>query len=137
MSPNTSTIISAGLDIAKANFQLHLAGQFHLLPNTTAGHQQLLQLLAAHPAVQIVCEATGGYERALVAALHQAAIAVSVLNPARVRHFARSQGQRAKTDRIDAAVLTELGCKLCPAPTAARSRLDQQLNELVRRRLQV
>src|SRR5207249_3874536 len=39
MSPNTTTIIHAGLDIAKANLQLHLAGQFHDLPNTPAGHR--------------------------------------------------------------------------------------------------
>jgi len=137
MSPNTSTIIYAGLDIAKSNLQLHLAGRFHNLPNTTAGHRQLLKLLAPHPAVQIVCEATGGYEREVVAALHQAAIALSVLNPARLRHFARAQGQRAKTDRIDAAVLTDYGMTLRPQPSMARSPLDQHLAELVRRRVQL
>ena len=137
MSPNTSTIIYTGLDIAKANFQLHFESQLLELPNTTAGHRRLVTLLAAVPGVQVICEATGGYERALVAALHQAGIAVSVLNPARVRHFARAQGQRAKTDRIDAAVLTSYGSALRPAPTPARSSVEQQLNELVRRRLQI
>jgi transposase len=104
MSPNTIPIIYAGLDIAKANFQLHLQGKFHDLPNTPAGHRRLGQLLSAQ--MHVICEATGGYERAVVTALQQAGIAVSVLNPARVRSFARAQGQRAKTDRIDAAVLT-------------------------------
>lgn len=137
MSPNTSTILHAGLDIAKSSLQLHLAGQFHDLPNTAAGHRRLLKLLAAVPAVHVVCEATGGYERDVLGALHQAGIAVSVLNPARVRHFARATGQRAKTDRIDAAVLTAYGEKLRPAPTAARTALEQQLTELVRRRSQL
>jgi transposase len=68
---------------------------------------------------------------------HQAAIALSVLNPARVRHCARAQGQRAKTDRIDAAVLTAYGVSLQPKPPAARTKLEQQLAELVRRRLQL
>jgi transposase len=137
MSSNTTTIIYAGLDIAKLNLQLHLDGRFHDLPNTAAGHDQLLELLAAHATVQIICEATGGYERDVVAALHQAAVPVSVLNPARVRHFARATGQRAKTDQIDAALLTAYGQALHPQPTPARNAQEQQLAELIRRRVQV
>ena len=137
MSSNTSTIIYVGLDIAKLNLQLHLAGRFYDLPNTAAGHRRLLELLKAHPAVQIICEATGGYERNVVEALHQAAICLSILNPARVRHFARAQGQRAKTDRIDAAVLSAYGQALQPKPTPARTQSEQHLAELVRRRVQL
>ena len=131
------TTIHTGLDIAKLNLQLHLAGRVHDLPNTTAGHRRLLKLLAAQPGVQVVCEATGGYERDVVAALHDAKVPVSVLNPARVRHFARAQGQRAKTDHIDAAVLSAYGQALQPKPTAPRTEQEQQLTELIRRRVQV
>src|SRR5262245_25863186 len=137
MSSNTSTIIYAGLDIAKLNLQLHLAGRFYDLPNTAAGHRRLLKLLKAHPAVQIICEATGGYERKVVEALHQAVIRLTILNPARVRHFARAQGQRAKTDRIDAAVLSAYGQALQPKPTPARTESEKHLAELVRRRVQL
>ncbi len=59
------------------------------------------------------------------------------LNPARVRHFARATGQRAKTDDIDAAVLSAYGQALRPKPTAPRTEQEQQLAELVRRRVQV
>jgi transposase len=131
------TTIYTGLDIAKRNLQLHCAGRVHDLPNTAIGHRRLLKLLAAQPGVQVVCEATGGYERDVVAALHQTAVPVSVLNPARVRHFARATGQRAKTDHIDAAVLSDYGQKLQPKPTAPRTELEAQLTELVRRRVQV
>ena len=131
------TTIYAGLDIAKLNLQLHLAGRFHDLPNTATGHRRLLKLLAKVPGVQVVCEATGGYERDVVAALHQAAIALTVLNPARVRFFARAQGQRAKTDPIDAQVLTAYGQALRPKPTPARSPVEQHLSEWVRRRKQL
>ena len=129
--------IYAGLDIAKLNLQLHLAGRFHDLPNTPIGHRRLLKLLAKSPGVHVICEATGGYEREVVAALQQAALPVSVLNPARVRHFARAQGQRAKTDPIDAAILTAYGQAFSPKPTPARSAAQQQLTELVRRRKQL
>jgi transposase len=109
----------------------------HDLPNTTTGHRRLLKLLASQPGVHVICEATGGYERDVVAALHEANVPVSVLNPARVRHFARATGQRAKTDHIDAVVLSAYGQALQPKPTAPRTELEQQLAELVRRRVQV
>lgn len=131
------TTIYVGLDIAKLNLQLHLAGRLHDLPNTVAGQRRLLKLLAIQPGVHVVCEATGGYERDVVAALHRANVPVSVLNPARVRHFARATGQRAKTDHIDAAVLSAYGQALHPKPTAPRTSQEQQLAELVRRRVQV
>ena len=131
------TTIYSGLDISKQNLQLHLGGRIHDLPNTTAGHRRLPRLLASVPGVQVVCEATGGYEREVVAALHDSQITVSVLNPARVRHFARATGQRAKTDDIDAAVLSDYGSKLQPKPTAPRTHQEQQLIELVRRRAQL
>lgn len=131
------TTIYAGLDIAKRNLQLHLAGRLHDLPNTAVGHRRLLKLLAQQPGVHVVCEATGGYERDGVAALHQAQVPVSVLNPARVRHFARAQGQRAKTDPIDAALLSAYGQALQPKPTLPRTQAEAQLTELVRRRGQL
>jgi transposase len=131
------TTIYTGLDIAKLNLQLHLAGRVHDLPNTAAGHRRLRKLLAAQPGVHVICEATGGYERAVVAALQEACVSVSVLNPARVRHFARATGQRAKTDHIDAAVLSAYGQALQPKPTAPRTEQEQQLTELIRRRVQV
>ncbi|HTA30684.1 MAG TPA: IS110 family transposase [Candidatus Cybelea sp.] len=137
MSQNTMTTIYTGLDIAKLNLQLHLAGRFYDLPNTAPGHRRLLKLLAARGECQVVCEATGGYERDVVAALQAAHIPVSVLNPARARHFAKASGQRAKTDKIDAALLTAYGQALQPKPTPARTALEQQLTELVRRRNQI
>jgi len=54
----------------------------------------------------VVCEASGGYEKALVSACHKAGLRVSVANPRRVRAFALSQGILAKTDRIDAPLIS-------------------------------
>lgn len=131
------TTIYTGLDIAKLNLQLHLLGRRHDLPNTAAGHRRLVKRLASLPGAHVICEATGGYERDLVAALHEARIPVSVLNPARVRHFARATGQRAKTDPLDAALLTAYGQALQPPPTAPRTPQEHHLSELIRRRVQV
>ncbi len=124
--------VHAGLDLAKETLQFHLQGRQHALPNTAAGHARLLRLLRAVPGAHVVCEATGGYERAVVAALQAAAVPVSVVNPACVRHFAQAQGRRAKNDPLDAAVLTAFGQALRPAPTPPPDAVLTELRELVR-----
>ena len=130
MKENHPTV-HAGLDIAKATLQLHLQHVQHVLDNTPKGHAALLEKIRAVPGVQVVCEATGGYEKGVVAALHAATQPVSVLNPALVRHFALAQGQRAKNDPIDAAVLTAYGEALRPEPTPATEPARDELRALV------
>ena len=136
MNEKTS-LVHAGIDIAKASLQLHLQSKSYDLPNTPAGYAQLIKRLETVPGVHIICEATGGYERAVVAALHAALIPVSVLNPARVRQFARASGHLAKTDPIDAAVLSAFGQAFAPAPTPPRSAVEIKLAALVTRRAQL
>jgi transposase len=138
MSPNnTAPILYAGLDIAKDSLALDLPGKLLTFPNDPKGHRQLLKALRPHPQVQVICEATGGYERAVVAVLHAATVPVSVVEPGRVRHFARAQGQRAKTDPIDATLLTAYGQAMRPAATPARTAAQQRLDELTTRRRQL
>jgi len=84
--------------------------------NTKAGIGQLLQRLNASCAkVQLICEASGGYEQALLRALQQNALALSLVQANRVRQFARAAGILAKTDGIDAAVLARFGAAMRPA----------------------
>ena len=126
MKENTATVY-VGIDIAKATIQVHREGSQAELANAPAAHAKLCNELKSFPAVHVVCEATGGYEQALVGALHKAKIPVSVVNPAQVRAAARASGQRAKTDRIDAAMLTDYGQRYHPKPTSQPSRVQQQL----------
>src|SRR5271167_3016578 len=137
MSQNIPSILHVGLDVAKLSLQLHLAGRFHSLANDCKGHAQLLKLLRAHPGAQVVCEATGGYEQAAARALQAADIPVSIVEAARVRSFARAQGQRAKTDPIDAAVLTDFGTTFKPAPTPGVSAHQRRLADVCQRRRQL
>ncbi len=87
--------------------------------------------------MQVICEATGGWERPVVAALHAAGQAVSVVNPRQVRDFARGRGRRAKTDLIDAQLLAEFGSANAPAPTPAPSAAQAELAAWVTRREQL
>jgi len=109
--------VYVGVDIAKATFQVHVQGQQSEFDNAPTGHTKLCKQLLALAGAQVICEATGGYERPLVTALQLAKIPVAVVNPAQVRAAARAQGQRAKTDRIDAAMLTDYGQRYQPRLT--------------------
>jgi transposase len=120
-----------GVDVAKATLQVHLAGAQHSFPNTPAGRTSLLAKLPSLARAHVVCEATGGYELPLVRGLQAAQILVSVVNPAQVRQAARAQGQRAKSDPLDARLLTEFGQLYHPAPTAPLSPSQLQLAALV------
>ncbi len=132
-----NSTVYAGLDISKASLQLHLQNVHHVLDNHPEGHATLLKKIRAVGGVQIICEATGGYERGVVAALHAATQPVSVLNPARVRHFALAQGQRAKNDPIDSEVLTDYGDALRPEPTPPSEPARAELRALVQWRDQI
>ena len=137
MSQNNTPILYVGLDIAKLSLELHLAGASHSLANDAKGHAQLRKRLRAYPQAHIVCEATGGYEQAVVRCLQAAQIPVSIVEAGRVRYFARAQGQRAKTDPIDAAVLSAYGSAFAPAPSLPASPQQQLLADLVQRRRQL
>lgn len=92
--------------------------------NTPAGHTVVIRRATAGRCV-IVLEASGGYERALIAACLAAGVALRLLDPRRVRHFARAQGQWAKNDRLDARVIAAYAAAIAgplhkPDPEAAR-----------------
>ena len=138
----TPTTIHVGLDVAKRTLQVDLQGKELALPNTPAGHRSLithlrrLQTKTGRPA-HVVCEGTGGYERAVVAALQAVDQPASVHNAARVRAFARAQGQLAKTDVLDAAVLSDFGAAMQPAADQPPTESEAALAALVTRRDQL
>ena len=102
-----NAVVYAGIDVAKASLQLHLQNRQSEFANSSAGLGQLLKQLQKMPQVHVICEATGGYEQAMVKVLHAANIPVSIINPVQVRAAARAQGQRAKSDPIDAEGLSD------------------------------
>jgi transposase len=92
-----------------------------------AGLNSLIARLSAAKPELIVLEATGGYESELAIALEAAGLPVVIMNPKRVREFARSKGQLAKTDSLDARILADFGQsvrpQLRPLPDAATREL--------------
>lgn len=133
--------VYVGADVAKNQIELagfELAKLPRAIANTAVACRALARKLAAAAApVHVVCEATGPYHHALVEALHQAGVSVSVVNPRCVRDFARAANRLAKTDRIDAATLADYGRRLRPAPTAPLAPEIVTLRALVGRRAQL
>ncbi len=133
MKPTESASnIHLGVDVPKHHLDVHGLDQSRRFDNTASG---LVALLASVPInAHFVCEASGGYERSLCVAAWAGQRAISVLAPDRVRAYARSRGQLAKTDRIDAAMLAAYGRERQPAATPAPSPLRATLKALLRAR---
>jgi transposase len=124
-------IVYVGLDIAKAYLDLVFEKESRRFANSAAGRNQLLQWLGKKVApVQVICEASGGYERGVLRALQHAGVMVSLVQASRVRQFARAAGVLAKTDAIDASVLAAFGAALQPPPTLAPEPEQEKLREL-------
>lgn len=112
VNPDTTFV---GLDISKSRLDSFVpGGQPREDANTPEGHAALIQHLRTLHCPRIICEATGGYEKAVAAALLAAGIEVCVAQPGRVRHFALAEGLLAKNDRIDARLLARFGEKIQP-----------------------
>lgn len=82
----------------------------------------------------VVCEATGGYERKLMTMLRQHDLPVALVNPRRIRAFARSEGLKAKTDALDAKLILKFAQSKQLTPTPGPSEQEQALQELMDRR---
>ena len=107
------------------------------MDNTQAGLAQLVKRMVDLQPELIVVEATGGYQRAVVDALFHAGLFVAVVNPARVRQFARADGLLAKTDELDAFVLAKFGKKMQPRRYEGKTEAEKQLSALLVRRKQL
>jgi transposase len=127
--------VFVGIDVSKARLDVHLhpLGQSFTVGNDRKGQAELLGRLASHAVAAIGLEASGGYERDVARALSHAGHAVRLLDPARVRAFAKALGKRAKTDRIDAQVIARATVQLeGAAPELDPDRL--RLRELLAQR---
>ncbi len=99
--------ICAGIDTGKRKLDVALEGSSEQLQidNTPEGYNVLLDWLRRHRVKRIGIEASGGYEQAVVAELRRKRFVVVVFQPAQVRAYAKFHLQRAKNDRIDAALI--------------------------------
>jgi transposase len=135
----TSRETYVGIDVSKDRLDVAVLGekQTWQTKNTPHGVACLVKEMVGLQPELIVVEATGGYQRSVVEALFHAGLCVAVVNPARVRQFARASGLLAKTDKLDAFVLAEFGQRMQPKRYEGKTEAEKQLSALLVRRKQL
>jgi transposase len=138
MSETVSPVF-VGIDVSKERLDISSggAGKVWSAPNTPAGWTELTQQLKPLKPTLVVLESTGGYEAQVLAELYHAGLPVARVNPGRVREFAKSIGQLAKTDQLDARVLARFAEAVRPEPARLADEDEQYLAGLVNRRRQL
>ncbi|MEO6210072.1 MAG: IS110 family transposase [Gemmatimonadaceae bacterium] len=127
-----------GIDVSARTLDVAVeGGAAWQVANDAAGIAGLVAQLATLSLKGIVLEPTARYHQAVTGALAHAGLPVVVVNPRQVRDFARSIGQLAKTDRLDAAVLARYAARIQPVARPFPDAATQDLAALVDRRRQL
>jgi len=128
-----------GIDISKDSFDVHVlsTGQDRHFDYNDQGMEKCANWLLSEKTTLVAMEATGGYEKRLAAVLMAKGLAVSCLNPRRIRDFARAKGQLAKTDKLDARIIAMFAAMFEPPPKEAIDELSIKIRELTARRQQL
>jgi transposase len=125
------TETNIGIDISKDHLDVHrLPGdERRRFDNSKAGHKALIRWIGDTPA-RVVYEPTGYYHRALERALAAAGMPIAKVNPRQARRFAEATGNLAKTDALDAAMLTRMGAVLSLEARSVPSGIINDLRDL-------
>ena len=128
-----------GIDIAKYTFDLCCLPEQKMqqFENNAEGIRKAIKVITKLQPKLVVMEATGGYEVLLAAELHAAKLPVAVVNPRRIRDFAKANGQLAKTDKLDSEAIALFAARMQPP---AQKQIDHNcrlMKALVARRHQL
>jgi transposase len=128
-----------GIDVAKAQRDIALrpTGERWAVTNAEPDIAALVARLQAVQPPRIVLEATGGYQRAVVAALAAAGLPVAVVNPRQTRDFAKATGPWATTDALDARALAHVAAAVRPTPRPVPDAQAEERRALLARRRQL
>lgn len=130
-----------GIDVSKDNLDVYinLTNQSFQVKNNLEGYKEIVEKinLMVDGSVTVALEATGGYEKNVIRYLQDAKIEVALVNPRKVRDFAKAAGILAKTDVVDAKVIALFSEKLNPKILAIQSEKQAELADLRARRHQL
>ena len=128
-----------GIDVGKEKLDVGNSSEkkVRVWANDEGERAELIEWVVSQKATLVVVEASGGYEAAVVSELVEQGQEVALVNPTRVRAFARAEGTLAKTDKIDAGVIARFRATMKPKARARREKEQVELNEQVTRRRQL
>ena len=137
----SSVYLAAGVDVCKPHLDLAFTGQSprrtRRFANDAQGQRKLVAACRRQNVTCVAVEATGGYERGLVAALHEANIPVAVVQPSLVRYHARAKRVLAKNDPLDATMIADYAQQHRPRLTAPPSGNHRKIRAFSERRDQL
>ena len=124
---------TAGIDVSKNWLDVHvlLSSEALRVANTSAGIRQLKRWLLRRKVALVAVEATGKWHREVRRSLAASPIAVALVDPYRVRMFAKAQGILAKTDRLDAKVLAMFAAVMSPKCRKPAAQALEMMQELI------
>lgn len=129
-----NALVVAGIDVAKDKVDVCIRSlsQRQTFPSGPEGRRALIRWLGKYKVTKAAMEASGGYEREWAKALREADYEALIVDPKRVRNFARSAGRLAKNDPIDAEMIAWFAETFIEARgqayDAAREELAQMVN---------
>lgn len=128
-----------GIDVSKTQLDVAIGqkGEYWQANNDAVGIIRTVEHLKALQPALIVVESTGGLEVALITELFAAQLPFALVHPKRVRDFARSIGLLAKTDKLDARLLSRFGKTIKPPVSRLPGVAEQNLNAFMLRRRQL
>jgi transposase len=129
----------AGIDVAKATLDVAINGQKEVksFANSEEGMLILVDYLKTKAPVLTIAEATGGLEKLLAGYLTEAGLQLAIVNPKRVRDFAKAKGKLAKTDTIDARIMAEFASDIHPEVRPLADQKAEGIKSIMTRRHQV
>jgi transposase len=133
------TGIHVGIVVGKYTLDIHIYERnlYWQVDNTPEGIRSALYRIGRYTVARLVVEATGRYELELVSAAYDRGIPDVIAKPLVVRQFARATEQLAKTDKIDARIITEYGAVVQPRIRLQESKNIRFLKDLMARRRQL
>lgn len=132
-----SDYTTIGIDVSKHFLDICIlpTGETMHIANNKYGYKKIVTIFSKYENIfRIVMEHTGGYQKNIAEYLIQKGFPVSVVNPIRIRYFAKANGKRAKTDIIDALILAQYGSIHKPELTESTDYNLEELRQMVHRR---
>jgi len=128
-----------GIDISKQSLDVAIStdDKIRQVSNNLLGWKELPRFFPSKDSTLVVIEATGGYEKGVAGWLRKHGWAVAIVNPRRVRDYAKAAGKLAKTDSIDAGMILGFGQHFKPSVQTQESAVQECLGEGMRRRSQL
>ena len=136
---NNQKEITIGVDTGKSQLDIFIRPLdiYFTVTNNEKGIKEAIKKIKPYKPSRIVIEATGRLEHPFIMACSQADLPFTVANPIRIKKFAGSIGQQAKTDKLDAQLIAHYGEAIAPPLSTLKPENMQLMSDLLSRRRQL